>query len=176
MPTSSRTHFLPLAKGKPVRSDSNASVITYLRTQRENMQITVRSKKRDKQGEAEVVLAVNLLVSWKGKNRRYWRMVDSEIVWDLLLHLDPYKSMRPDGIHPRILKELADVIAKPLSVIFERSLESREVPADWKLVNIVLIFKKGKKQDPRNYRPVSLQCLFLLDIADLVQVVEQEEN
>ncbi|KAJ7400326.1 hypothetical protein BTVI_106395 [Pitangus sulphuratus] len=78
---------------------------------------------------------------------------NSEIVRDLLLQLDPYKSMGPDGIHPRILKELADVITKPLSMIFEWSRESREVPADWKLVNIDLIFKK---KDPKNYRPVSL--------------------
>ncbi|RMC09868.1 hypothetical protein DUI87_13655 [Hirundo rustica rustica] len=53
-----------------------------------------------------------------------------EIAWDLLLQLDPYKSMGPDGIHPRILKELADVITKPLSMIFEWSWKSGEVPDD----------------------------------------------
>jgi len=42
-----------------------------------------------------------------------------EHVQDLLLHLDPYKSMDLDGIHPRVLKELADVIAGPLSIIFQ---------------------------------------------------------
>ncbi|KAJ7424113.1 hypothetical protein WISP_30535 [Willisornis vidua] len=31
---------------------------------------------------------------------------DPELVWDLLLQLDPYKSMGPDGIHSRILKKL----------------------------------------------------------------------
>ncbi|KAJ7408123.1 rna-directed dna polymerase from mobile element jockey-like [Pitangus sulphuratus] len=82
--------------------------------------------------------------------------VNPEIVWDLLLQLDPYKSMGPDVIHPRILKELADVITKPLSMIFKWSWESREVPAEWKLVNIVLIFKKAKKEEPGNYRPLSL--------------------
>ncbi|RMC19060.1 hypothetical protein DUI87_03664 [Hirundo rustica rustica] len=49
--------------------------------------------------------------------------------------------MGTDGIH----KELANVIAKPLSMIFEWSWESREVPTDSKLMNILLIFKKDKE-------------------------------
>ncbi|KAJ7421910.1 hypothetical protein BTVI_15895 [Pitangus sulphuratus] len=83
-------------------------------------------------------------------------VIDPEIVQHPLLQLDPYKSMGPHGIHPRILKELADVITKPLSMIFERSWEYREVSADWKLLNIVSVVKKGKKEYPRNYRLVSL--------------------
>ena len=72
------------------------------------------------------------------------------------MKLNVYKSMGLDDIHPRVLKEMADVVAELLSIIFEKSWLSGEVPSDWKKGNIPPIFKKGRKEDPGNYRPVSL--------------------
>ncbi|KAK4817255.1 hypothetical protein QYF61_005468 [Mycteria americana] len=83
-------------------------------------------------------------------------IIQGEMVSDLLHHLGTHKSMGPDEIPPRVLKELADVLTKPLSIIYQQSWLTGEVPADWKLANVTPIFRKGWKEDLGNYRPVSL--------------------
>ncbi|KAK4815363.1 hypothetical protein QYF61_001351 [Mycteria americana] len=83
-------------------------------------------------------------------------IIQGEMVSDLLHHLDTHKSMGPDEIHLRVLKELADVFTKLLSIIYQQSWLTGEVPADWRLANVTPIYKKGRKEDPGNYRPVSL--------------------
>ncbi|KFV80572.1 RNA-directed DNA polymerase from mobile element jockey, partial [Struthio camelus australis] len=87
-------------------------------------------------------------------------LVEEDQVRDLLSKLDIHKSMGPEGMHPRVSRELADVIARPLSIIFERSWRSGEVPEDWKKASVTPVFKKGKEEEePGNYRPVSLTSI-----------------
>ena len=64
--------------------------------------------------------------------------------------------MGPDEIHPRVLRELAELTAEPLSIIYQRSLLMGEVSKEWRLANMTPIYKKGCREDPGNYRPVSL--------------------
>ena len=72
-------------------------------------------------------------------------MVQEETVKDVLHRLDCHKSMGPDEIHPRVLRELAEVIAELLSIIYQCSLLTSEVPEDWRLARVTPIYKKGCK-------------------------------
>uniref|UniRef100_A0A8D2QBA3 Reverse transcriptase domain-containing protein n=1 Tax=Zonotrichia albicollis TaxID=44394 RepID=A0A8D2QBA3_ZONAL len=83
-------------------------------------------------------------------------IIQEEAVKELLKCLDVHKSMGPDGIHPRVMRELANELAMPLSITYQRSWLTGEVPDDWKLANVIPIHKKGAKEDPGNYRPVNL--------------------
>ena len=56
--------------------------------------------------------------------------------------------MGPDGVHPSVLKELAEVGAEPLSVISEKSWLSGEIPGDWKKGHVTHTYEKGNKEDP----------------------------
>ncbi|GAB0182471.1 mitochondrial enolase superfamily member 1 [Grus japonensis] len=80
----------------------------------------------------------------------------------LLHHLDTHKSMGLDGIHPRVLRELAELLTKPLSITYQQSWLTGEVSVDWRLANVMPIFRKGQMEDLGNYRPVSLTSVQII--------------
>ena len=66
------------------------------------------------------------------------------------------KSPGVDGIPLKLLKEIVEQISTPLAKVFNLSLEEGIVPSEWKEANITPLFKKGSRNKPDNYRPVSL--------------------
>ncbi|ELU08432.1 hypothetical protein CAPTEDRAFT_40175, partial [Capitella teleta] len=82
--------------------------------------------------------------------------ITEEMLRHKLNKLKIEKSPGPDGQHPRILKELKEVIAGPLADIMQQSLLEGSLSQEWKEANITAIHKKGSKNEPNNYRPVSL--------------------
>ncbi|PKU44100.1 rna-directed dna polymerase from mobile element jockey-like [Limosa lapponica baueri] len=86
-------------------------------------------------------------------------LIEEDQVREQLSKLDICKSMGPGGMHAQVLRELAKVTAGPLSIIFERSWRTGEVPEDWRKANVTPVFKKGKKEDAGNYRPASLTSI-----------------
>jgi len=81
-------------------------------------------------------------------------------VLKLLLMLDPNKSLGPDNIPPRVLKEVSSEIAPILISIFNQSISCGTIPDDWRLADIFPLHKKGPKDLPENYRPISLTFIW----------------
>ena len=76
-----------------------------------------------------------------------------------LASLRPNSSSGPDNIHPRVLCESPDSLSVPLSILFRKSIDAGRLPADWKVGEVVPIYKKGDRQRPASYRPVSLTAV-----------------
>ena len=77
--------------------------------------------------------------------------ITEKIVQKKLEKLNPKKSPGPDGIHPRVLKEAAEILAKPLTLLFKKSILREELPHAWKIGYISAIFKKGDRNEALNY-------------------------
>ena len=78
---------------------------------------------------------------------------------DKLKDLNTSISPGPDLIYPKILWEIRDKIVHPLQIIFETSFRLGILPQDWRSANITAIHKKGNKNHPSNYRPISLPSI-----------------
>jgi hypothetical protein len=85
-------------------------------------------------------------------------IITPTIVKQILLQLDVSKSTGPDQISNKILKQCADSLCEPLSLLFNKSLELGQYPSSWKIALVTAIFKKINKQIKSNYRPISLLC------------------
>jgi len=55
-----------------------------------------------------------------------------------------------------VLRECTEAVAKPLAMIYQKSFDEGVVPENWKEANVSPIFKKLRRADASNYRPVSL--------------------
>ena len=94
-----------------------------------------------------------------------------EAVRKKLKNIDPSKSRGPDNIDSCVLKELADQLCEPITILFQRSMNEGTLPKTWKDANVTPLFKKGQKSKPNNYRPVSLTCILCKIMEALIRDV-----
>ena len=95
--------------------------------------------------------------------------ITPEIVEKKLSGLKANESPGPDKMHPRVLKSISKSICIPVSIIFNTSISTRTLPAEWKVGKISAIFKKGNKSSPGNYRPVSLTTILCKVLESIVR-------
>jgi hypothetical protein len=147
----------------------------------------IKSQRRDKTGvsplEDDGILATTGKAKAEALSRQYQRVFTKEDVSSipdkgpspypsmhniivqeagvekLLNSLNPRKASGPDKLPTKLIKEHASILAPVLTKIFQQSLDSGTVSQDWTKANVSAEFKKGKRSDPANYRPISLTSI-----------------
>ena len=84
---------------------------------------------------------------------------DEMTVKSKIKNLKISSSSGPDGISSKFLYDHVDYLSVPLSILYTKSLASGSVPQDWREANVSPIYKKGSKNNPENYRPISLTSI-----------------
>ena len=82
--------------------------------------------------------------------------INEENVKKAIDRLREFSAPGPDKVTNKMIIELKNELAKPLAILFRKSLDESRIPDDWRLSNVTPVYKKGSKSDPGNYRPVSL--------------------
>ena len=75
-------------------------------------------------------------------------------------NLKPSKTTGPYSIPIKILKILGCLVSKPLEIIYNSSLSLGIVPHQFKIANVIPVFKNGSQISLTNYRPISLLLIF----------------
>ena len=67
-------------------------------------------------------------------------------VGDIMKILDTSKTIGPDLLNPRLLKETASMFKYPLCRLFNLSLTLSTFPSEWNYANVTPVFKKRLSQ------------------------------
>ncbi len=70
--------------------------------------------------------------------------------------LNPHRGAGADGILPRVLKALNSHISPVLAQLFNLSLQTAQVPEDWRCTIVTPVAKSPRTTDQRQFRPISL--------------------
>ena len=73
-----------------------------------------------------------------------------------LTKLKPSATFDANGISSYILKKCIDIVVPYLKTLFNLCLDQSIFPEDWKLAFVTPIYKKGNREEPNNYRPISV--------------------
>jgi hypothetical protein len=102
---------------------------------------------------------INTITSPQSIYQFAFRMVTPDETLRLLTKLSDKSSLDVLGIDSKLLCIGKHILSPILTHLFNLSIVTHTYPSDWKLARITPIFKhKGSKDDPENYRPISITC------------------
>lgn len=98
----------------------------------------------------------NVITLQKSKNEFHFIPVLASSVLRHLNMLKVCKSTGIDGIPAKLLKVVASEIYVSLTDIINLSLSTGNIPDEWKVAKVIPVYKSGPRDNPENYRPISV--------------------
>ena len=90
------------------------------------------------------------------ENPFHFTKVSEKTISDFLKQLKTNKATGIENLLDHFLKDGWKVLATPIVQIWNLSIKLSTIPIEYKIVKLKPLYKKGKKTDPKNYRPISL--------------------
>jgi hypothetical protein len=97
--------------------------------------------------------------------------ITEEMILKAINQMKKNKAAGVDGFGTTFVKGCSEGLMEPLVQLMRGSFENTIVPEDWKRANVSVIFKKGDKKNPANYRPVSLTS----NVGKIMEKIIKEE-
>ena len=76
--------------------------------------------------------------------------IGEEGVFKLLHSIKVDKAAGPDELPNKVLQECASEITPAITAIFQKSVDSGELPEDWRDANVAPVYKKGDRHTLEN--------------------------
>ena len=102
----------------------------------------------------------------------HFTKVSEETISDFLNELKTNKATGIDNLSDRFLKDESNVLATPRAQICSLSIKLSVVPDECKIGKLKPLHEKGKKTDPKNYRPIFL----LLVVSKILEKVIHDQT
>ena len=113
--------------------------------------------------------------------------IDNNAIEEALSKLSAKTSNTPDGVPSYVLKQVGLAISPFLIMFYNLSLQSGKIPSQWKTAQITPCYKKGNKNSPENYRPISqtsaicrllekIICAIIIDYLSKNNLLSQEQH
>ena len=82
--------------------------------------------------------------------------ITRKMVLDVIKSLTPKKSKTPDDLPYILIKRISPAIIHFLVLLFNLSIQTGQIPLQWKTALVMPIYKKGSLCTASNYKPISL--------------------
>ena len=103
-------------------------------------------------------LASNSILS--NSNSFFFLPITPNEVFKQILSLNSHKALGPDNISVKYIKTASEFISTTLCEIFNKCVIEGIFPNELKIAKVIPLYKNGSKQQPSNYRPISILSPF----------------